>query len=123
MAESVFALPVSVEQIAVAIKQMSSIEQQHLLELVPDLRQLASQTRSRTRAQAQVTVTQLQKKVFATLNNQLLSPDEPFLGNLTLQQYHALSDEEKAKLWEEETETDIMECEERKVESDAMPVG
>ena len=42
MAESVFALPVSVEQVAAVIKQMSQADQRHLLELVPNLRHLVS---------------------------------------------------------------------------------
>ena len=43
MAELVFALPVSVEQIAVVIKQLDLADQKRLLELVPTLRQAASQ--------------------------------------------------------------------------------
>ena len=48
MAELVFALPVSVEQIAVVIKQMNWDDQKRLLELVPTLQQAASQPRVRT---------------------------------------------------------------------------
>ena len=56
------------------------------------------------------------------MDNSLLSPDEPFLGNLTLRQYHAVSDRDKEKLWEQWENTDIMESEEREVEIDAVPV-
>ncbi len=123
MIESILALPVSVEQVAVAIKQMSQADQLHLLDLVPRLRQLASQLSSRRAEEAQVTVSQLRKKVLAAVNNHLLLPDEPFFGNLTLRQYHALPDEEKAKLWEQWAETDIMNITEREVSSDAVSAG
>lgn len=121
MSDLVFALPVSVEQIATVIKQMGPIDQQRLLELVPDLRRLATQPSARTIDQAQTTVDQLRTEVLAILNHQLLSPDEPFLGNLTLGQYHALPDEEKAKLWDEWAEVDVMDLEEREVSPHALP--
>lgn len=97
MPESILALPVSVEQIALAIKHMEPADQLHLLDLVPDLRRLASQ---RTPQQAQESVNVLRQRVLSTLNGQQFSPEEPFLGNLTLQDYHALSEEEKARLWD-----------------------
>lgn len=120
MAESVFALPVSVEQVAAVIKQMSQADQRHLLELVPNLRHLVSQSPGRTKEEAQEGVAHLREKVVTAVNTPLLSPDEPFLGNLTLRQYHALSEEEKMELWDAWAETDIMESKEREVEPDAV---
>jgi hypothetical protein len=79
MAESVFALPVNVEQIAPTIKQMSQADQERLPGLVPDLRQLASYPTTRSRKQAQASVTQSRSKVLSAVDNQLLSPDEPSL--------------------------------------------
>ncbi len=122
MAESVFALPVSVEQVAAVIKQMGQAEQRHLLELVPNFRVLASQTSSRTKEEAQERVAQLREKIVSSVKNYPLSPDEAFLGNLTLRQYHALSDKEKEALWEQWENPDIMESDEREVEVDAVPV-
>jgi hypothetical protein len=102
MSDSVFALPVSVEQIATVIKQMSPTDQKRLLELVPNLRQIATEsTFVRTEEQTQANIAHLRAEVLAALNHQLLSPDEPFLGDLTLGQYLALPDEEKTKLWDE----------------------
>lgn len=121
MAESVFALPVSVEQVAAVIKQMGQADQRHLLELVPNLRHLILQSSTRTKEEAQERVAQLRGKVVAAVNTHLLSSDEPFLGNLTLRQYHALSDKEKENLWEKWADTDIIESEEREVEPDAVP--
>ena len=43
MSQAVFALPVSVEQLATAIRQMSAADRQRLLILVPELRQEATQ--------------------------------------------------------------------------------
>jgi len=48
MAELVFALPVSVEQIAVVIRQMNLDDQKRLVGLVPTLQQAASQPLVRT---------------------------------------------------------------------------
>lgn len=58
----VFALPVSVEQIAVVVRQMNQADQYHLLELVPNLRHLASQPATRTKEEARKRVEQLRKK-------------------------------------------------------------
>ena len=123
MSTSVLALPVSVEQVAAVIKQMTPVDQRHLLDLVPDFRHLASLSPSRTVEEAQTTVAQLRNKVVSTVNNQLLSPDEPFFGDLTLQQYHALSDEEKTKLWDRWTDMDMTNLDEREVQPDAVSAG
>jgi hypothetical protein len=120
MPESVFALPVSVEQVVAVIKQMSPADQFHLLELVPNLSRLLSSALERTTAEAQRSVSTLQEKVAMT--GALLAPDEPFLGNLTLRQYHALSEEEKMKLWDTWAGTDLMKMDEREVQPDAVPV-
>ena len=123
MSGSVFALPVSVEQIAATIKQMDQDGQRRLLDLVPDLRRIAIQSFSRTGEQAQAAVARLQKEVLAALDNQPLSPDEPFLGGLTLGQYHALSEKEKNRLWDGCETTDLMQLDEREVNPDALLAG
>jgi hypothetical protein len=122
MAESIFALPVSVEQIAAVIKQMGQAEQRHLLELVPNLRVLLLQSPNRTKQEAQERVAQLRKTVMTSVKNTPLSPDEAFFGDLTLRQYHALSDKEKAALWEKWETENSAESPEREVSIDAMPV-
>ncbi len=123
MSELVFALPVSVEQVAVVIKQMSLDDQKRLLELVPSLRQVAHQPSVRTAEQTQENIARLQAQVLAAINNQPLSGEEPFLGDLTLKQYHALPDKEKAKLWDQEAEDNLMELEEQEVAWDALSAG
>jgi hypothetical protein len=101
MSATIFALPVSVEQIAAVIKQMSSEDQKRLLELVPSLKEAAAHPPVRTAAQIGANLERLRTEVLALVNHQPLSPDEPFLGELTLAQYDALPDEEKAQLWEQ----------------------
>ena len=59
----------------------------------------------------------------AALDNRPLSPSEPFLGNLTLGQYHALTEDEKQKLWDEWAGADLMELDEREAAPDAQSAG
>lgn len=121
MSRMITALPVTVEQIAVAVKRMSRGDQQHLLDLVPDLRQLAGQPPLRTLREATANVYALRAEVQAALDGQPLSPAEPFFQGLTLGQYEALTDEQKADLWDDLTEIDLMDLEEVEVGSDALP--
>ena len=123
MADLVFAMPVSVEQIAAVIKQMDQTEQERLLDLVPSLRQVATRRPVRTAEQTQANIARLQTEVLAALDNQPLSPDDPFLGDLTLGQYHALSDEKKAKLWDEWADVDLMALEEQEAKPNALSAG
>ena len=122
MSETVVALPVSVEQIASAIRQMDQEDRERLFDLVPDLRQVAHQPSARPHGQAQASAARLQAEVLAALGEPL-APDEPFLGNLTLDQYHALPDEEKAHLWDKWADLDLMDLEEQEVAPDALPAG
>jgi len=121
MSQSTLTLPVSVEQIAVAIKQMNREEQRRLLKLVPDLSQAASEPPVRTIEEAQEHIEQLRVQVLATLGNQPLSPDEPFLGGLTIAQYDALTEQAKDELWDLLAGLDLMEMEEIEVNANALP--
>jgi hypothetical protein len=111
MAESIFALPVSLEQIVALIKRMSPFERQQLLKFVPELRQEAMQTQT-TREDAHESVEQLRRELLEELGGELLSSDEPFLDGLTLGQYLDLPDAERAKLWDKWGELDVEELEE-----------
>ena len=122
MSETVVALPVSVEQIASAIRQMDQDDRERLFDLVPDLREVAIQPAARTIDQAQDSVARLRAEVLTTVREPL-APDEPFLGELTLDQYHALPDEEKAHLWDKWADLDLMNVEEQEVAPGALPAG
>jgi len=121
MGNSVVALPVSVEQIAAAINQMSLVEQQRLLTLTPRLRQVAATAPIRTKEQIATSVAALQAEVLELLHHQPLSDEAPFLGDLTLNDYHALPEEEKARLWDESAESDLLALKEQDVASHVLP--
>jgi hypothetical protein len=123
MPKSVLALPVSVEQLAAAIRQMSPADRQRLLELAPELCQAAVQMSPRMPEEAQVAVERVRAEVVQVLAAQWLWPDEPFVGDLTLGQYLDLPDEERARLWAAWTDVALDSLEERDVRPDALPAG
>lgn len=121
MQNAVLALPVSVEQIAAVINQMSDGEQQRLLTLTPQLRQVVVVTPMRTKAQIEASVAALQVEVLALLNQQPLSGETPFLGGLMLTEYHALPDVDKAQLWDELAGSDLLDLDAKEVVPYALP--
>jgi hypothetical protein len=74
-----------------------------------------------TKAQIEASVAVLQTEVLALLNHQPLSGDAPFLGNFTLDEYHALPEAEKAQLWDEWAGDDLLALDEQEVEPNALP--
>jgi len=123
MSQSILALPVSVEQLAAVIRRMSPAERQRLLELVPELRQDATQLPARLLDEARASVEEVRAEVAQVVAGQLLSPDELFVGDLTLGQYLDLPDEERARLWHAWADIALDDVEERDGRSDAMPAG
>lgn len=121
MTKSIFALPVSLDQVATVIKQMSPAEREKLCVLVPELRRAATQTSPRTRDEARVNVERVRAEVLREFRTQPLLPTELFLDGLTLEQYLALPDEERAHLWDKWAETDWEKGKERDVQPDALP--
>lgn len=120
MSSSVPLLPVSIEQLAAAIRHMSLADQQRLLALVPELHQAATQLSSQTPDEV-VAVERLRAEVVQALAGQSLLPDEPFIGDLTLGQYLALPDAERARLWDAWADVGLDQLEERDVRPDAVP--
>lgn len=115
MTSSVIALPVSVEQMALAIRQMNFTDRKRLIELVPELRREITGILPRTLEQASASVEQLRVEVqqaFASANS---SPDEPFFGGLTVGQYLDLPDNQRAQLWDDWAAVDLEAMEERGV--------
>jgi len=74
----------------------------------------------RTETQAEETRSRLKQEILADLGGELLPPDAMFLGNMTLGEYLALSNEEKDTLWEAWAGVDLMELDEREVGPDAL---
>lgn len=114
-------LPVSVEQLAIAIRQMSLADRKHLLELVPELREAAVWPRTLIEARASVEYTQA--AVQSVLGVEMLSPDTPFFDNLTLGQYLDLPDGDRARLWDKWTTSNWDQLEEHDVRPDALSAG
>ena len=121
MTTSVFALPISIEQLATVIRHMTPVDRQRLLDLVPELRQEATRVPPRTPDEAQAAIERVREKVTQALAEQLLAPDEPFVGDLTLGQYLNLPDEARARLWEAWADGNLHQLEERGVRPDAVP--
>jgi hypothetical protein len=98
MSKTMVAMPVTVEQIATAIKRMDQAERNRLFQLVaePD-----ESVINPTHAEAQAAVERIRADLLEALGGEPLSPDEPFMGNLTLGQYFDLPDEERQALWDE----------------------
>ena len=68
----------------------------------------------------QAAAERVRAEVLLALGGQPLSPDEPFLGDLTLGQYFDLPDEERAHLWNTWADIDINTLGERDVRSDTV---
>jgi len=115
MTSSVITLPVSVEQMAVAIRKMQFTDRKRLIELVPELRHESMETLPRSLEQARASVEQLRVEVQQALAGANPSPDEPFFGGLTVGQYLDLPDNQRAQLWDDWAEVDLDTMEEREV--------
>jgi hypothetical protein len=121
MSKAVWPMPVSIEQIAVVLRRMSPEEQRRLVELVPELRDTLSLIRPLT--QARMSAEMLKQELVESLKGEALSPDEPFLEGVTLEEYLSLPDAERASLWESWAEEDIDAIEEVDVSADVLPAG
>ena len=121
MSKAIWPMPVSVEQIAVVLRRMSPEERRRLVTLVPELREALGPVRPLT--QARRSAEALKQELLEGLRGEPLSPDEPFLEAMTLEEYLNLPDAERARLWEAWAEEDIDAIEEVDVRADAMPTG
>jgi hypothetical protein len=115
-------MPVSIEQLAIAIRQISSADRRRLFELAPELREVAAAL-PRTLQEARVSVEHTQAAVQAALGNERLLSDMPFVDALTLGQYLNLLDDRRAQLWDKWAGLNFADAEEQDVRSDALPAG
>ncbi len=120
MPNVLFAMPVTVEQVAAVIEQMNDDDQEHLLDLTPKLRERARYLPSRTISQARQTAMQLKAELQNVLAGQSFSGDEPFLDGYTLDQYLQLPEAEKQRLWDKWATVDLLTLPERDVKYDAV---
>jgi hypothetical protein len=122
MTTSMPTLPVSVEQLAIAIQHMSLADRKRLLELAPELREAATAL-PRTLKEAQATVEYTPAAAQTMLGAERLSPDTPFFDNLTLGQYLDLADDDRTRLWDKWAPDNLNELEEQDVRPDALSAG
>lgn len=115
-------MPVSLEQLAVVIRQISSAERRRLIELAPELREAAAAL-PRTLQEARASVEYTRAAVQAALSNERLPSDTPFVGDLTLGQYLDLPDDRRALLWDKWAGLNLADSEEQDARSDALSVG
>jgi len=119
--EARLVLPVSVEQVAVVVRQMSRADRERLLDLVPDLHQIARQAGRGRLDEGTAAVERARTEVTQALAGRRLSLDEPFLGELTLGQYLRLPDQERGRLWDDWGQVDLEDLEELDVRPAALP--
>jgi len=122
MTTSMPTLPVSVEQLAIAIRQMSLADRKRLLELAPELREAAT-IPPRTLKEAGASVEYTRAAVQSVVGAKRPSPDTPFLDNLTLGQYLDLSDGDRAHLWDKWATSNWDQLEVQDVRPDALSAG
>ncbi len=99
------------------IVQSAKIEHKDLVVVVSAMSGVTDRLIDAARAAAEA----MRQELSAGLEGQLLSPEEPFLGDLTLGDYLALPDAERARLWDEWAEEDPASWKEVDVLPDAMP--
>jgi hypothetical protein len=98
---TLYPMPVTIEQVAAVIRSMSGAERLRLLELVPDFMERSRRPSTTLSVQSDAnTVEQLQQQLLDALRMQPLTPDAPMLGAITVEEYLALSDDARAELWE-----------------------
>lgn len=114
--------PMTLEQVAGAVKELTLSQQRQLLDLVPNLRWVAQKPAVRTLEEARAEVELLKEEIMAELNYQPISGNEQFLGEFTLNEYLALPDSEQARIWDEAAEIDWDDLEEVEVSPDALLV-
>ena len=121
MQSAIVPMPVTIEQVAAVVRNISRKERQRLLELVPELRETPNTPASLQAAQDQAPVEQLRQEILAALDGRFLAPDEPFLDAMTLGDYLDLPDAERTRLWDRWERDRVVSWEEVDVRADALP--
>mgnify|MGYP003382791368 CR=1 FL=1 len=121
MNSAIVPMPVTIEQVAAVVRNMSRKERQRLLELVPELRETPTKPTSRALLKDKSVIDQLRQEMAATLDGRLLAPGDPFLDNLTLGDYLDLPDAERARLWDTWVTDASVSWEKVDVRADALP--
>jgi hypothetical protein len=121
MQSAIVSMPVTIEQVAVVVRNMPRQDRQRLLQLVLELRDAPTLVPTAQAAQDETPVEQLRREVLAALDGQSLAPDDPFLDNLTVGDYLDLPDAERAHLWDTWSANAGLSWKEVDVHADALP--
>ncbi|NOX63372.1 MAG: hypothetical protein GXP42_15720 [Chloroflexi bacterium] len=98
MNATVVSLPITLEQIAEAVRRLSPKDRQRLFEMVFE----AEKTEPATSIlDVDDAVKAVQDRLKESLDKWPLSPEEPFVDGLSLGEYLDLPDEERERLWRE----------------------
>lgn len=123
MSNTIVSMPVAIEQIAAVLRNIGREERRRLLDLVPELREELREQPGRTVSQAQESAEAMRQMLITGLGDEFLSHEASFLDDLTLGEYLALPDEERALLWERWAEIPALPWTEIDVRADALPAG
>ena len=91
-------LPITIEQIADVLKKLGQVERYQLQTLVPDL-QFTTPIPAENKGNAQFA--QLDAEMIHAFGKKPLSEDKTFFGGINIDEYFALPDEERGRLWDE----------------------
>jgi hypothetical protein len=121
MSNTIVSMPVAIEQIAAVLRNIGRDERRRLLDLVPEFREELCEQPGRTESQAQDSAETIRQMLITGLGDELLSNEEPFVGDLTLREYQALPDAAPALFWDRWVETPALPWTEIDVPPDALP--
>ncbi|MEZ4515330.1 MAG: hypothetical protein R3C44_00320 [Chloroflexota bacterium] len=85
---------------------MSDEDMRRLVQLVPALGKLPDEGLAGANVRQQAAIRELKREISAGLQGEAIAPDEPFLNDLTLDEYLALPEDERARLWDSWTTDD-----------------
>lgn len=121
MGNSLLSMPVTVEQIAVVVRRLSDDDRRRLLQLVPGLGKSVDREPSIDDPHTRSVLADLKHEILAGKSGSLLAPDEPFLDDLTLDEYLALPEIERARLWDSWSDDQVEAWGEVDAKPDAIP--
>jgi hypothetical protein len=113
---------ISVKRVARIIREMSTEEKGYLVYLVPELREVEPRKppEPTLRPSAEF-LEQLRQEILEAKGGIPPSDEDPFIGELTVGEYFALSDEEQEELWDELYAKASVELDEENYEHPVKP--
>ncbi len=119
MSATIVPMPITLEQLAAAVRRLSAEDRKRLFKLVSEMEETGRSPFSVSEALAAAEAAR--EEIRAEMEEYPLPSDTPFLRGLTVGEYLTLSDEERARLWDEWTKDSESTWKEVDVTPDAMP--